>query len=95
MLREHCQDYIDCVNVLVQGLRRDYSPKGSAPRITAPCPVAVKDQVIRDAQSVIAARSRLVVSLSQKALRLSGITRRELEMSETRFQKEATGRACH
>ena len=53
MLREHCAEYIDCVNVIVQAHDADMLPKGfSTKDFTAPLPSAVKNQVIRDAQSV-------------------------------------------
>ncbi len=53
LLREHCQEYIDCVNVLVQAHDADILPKGFTTKdFTAPLPSAVKNQVIRDAQSV-------------------------------------------
>ncbi len=53
LLREHCQEYIDSVNVIVQAHDADMLPKGfSTQDFTAPLPSAVKNQVIRDAGSV-------------------------------------------
>src|SRR5207302_11471340 len=53
MLRQHCTEYIDCVNTIVQAKDADMLPKGfSTKDFVAPLPSAVKNQVIRDAASV-------------------------------------------
>jgi putative transposase len=53
MLREHCQEYINCVNVIVEAYDADMLPVGfSTKDFVAPLPSAVKNQVIRDAQSI-------------------------------------------
>lgn len=53
LLKAHCREYIDCVNVLVAAYDADMVPESlSTKDFTAPLPSAVKNQVIRDAQSV-------------------------------------------
>ena len=43
ILREHCQEYIDCVNVIVQAHDAELLPKGfSTKEFTAQLPSAVK-----------------------------------------------------
>jgi len=53
LLRTHCQEYISTVNTLVSALDRDILPeKVSTKSFVAPLPSAIKNQALRDAQSV-------------------------------------------
>ena len=56
ILRAHCQEYINTVNVLVAALDSDVLPAGgkgtSTKDFTAALPSAVKNQALRDARSV-------------------------------------------
>ncbi len=53
LLMEHCQEYISTVNFLVEALDADMLPeKVSTKDFLAPLPSAVKNQALRDAQSV-------------------------------------------
>ena len=51
LLMEHCQEYIEYVNMLAQELEI-LPEKVSARHFTAPLPGWVKNQTLRDAQSV-------------------------------------------
>ena len=52
-LMEHCQEYISTVNFLVAALDAEILPeKVSTKDFVAPLPSAVKNQALRDAQSV-------------------------------------------
>jgi putative transposase len=53
LLKAHCAAYIDVVNVLVSALDADLLPEDvSTKDFTCPLPSAVKNQALRDAQSV-------------------------------------------
>ena len=90
MLREHCQEYIDCVNVIVQAHDADMLPKGfSTKDFTAPLPSAVKNQVIRDAGSVSTRSFELGrISILKKPFAQWNNQNWKLEMSETRSHKK-------
>jgi len=90
MLREHCQEYIDCVNVIVQAHDADMLPKGfSTKDFTAPLPSAVKNQVIRDAGSVSNRSFELGrISILKKPFAQWNNQNWKLEMSETRSHKK-------
>ncbi|MFL5663057.1 MAG: RNA-guided endonuclease TnpB family protein [Ktedonobacteraceae bacterium] len=90
MLREHCQEYIDCVNVIVQAHDADMLPKGfSTKDFTAPLPSAVKNQVIRDAGSVYHRSFELGrISILKKPFAQWNNQNWKLEMSETRSHKK-------
>jgi IS605 OrfB family transposase len=90
MLREHCQEYIDCVNVMVQAHDADMLPKGfSTKDFTAPPPSAVKNQVIRDAGSVYSRSFELGrIPILKKPFAQWNNQNWRLEMSETRSHKK-------
>ena len=90
MLREHCAEYIDCVNVMVQAHDADMLPKGfSTKDFTAPLPSAVKNQVIRDAGSVYSRSFELGrIPILKKPFAQWNNQNWRLEMSETRSHKK-------
>ena len=90
MLREHCTEYIDCVNVIVQAHDADMLPKGfSTKDFVAPLPSAVKNQVIRDAQSVYSRSFELGrIPILKKPFAQWNNQNWKLEMSETRSHKK-------
>ncbi len=90
LLRDHCQEYIDCVNVLVQAYDADLLPKGfSTKNFTAPLPSAVKNQVIRDAQSVYSRSFELGrLPVLKKPFAQWNNQNWRLEMSEARSHKK-------
>jgi putative transposase len=90
MLREHCQEYIDCVNVLVQAHDADMLTKGfSTKDFTAPLPSAVKNQVIRDAQSVYHRSFELGrLPILKKPFAQWNNQNWKVEMSQTRSHKK-------
>ncbi len=90
MLRAHCQEYIDCVNTIVQAHDADMLPKGfSTKDFTAPLPSAVKNQVIRDAQSVYNRSFELGrIPRLKKPFAQWNNQNWKLEMSETRSHKK-------
>ena len=90
MLREHCAEYIDCVNVIVQAHDADMLPKGfSTKDFVAPLPSAVKNQVIRDAQSVYSRSFELGrIPVLKKPFAQWNNQNWKLEMSETRSHKK-------
>ena len=90
MLREHCQEYIDCVNTLVQAHDADMLPKGfSTKDFGAPLPSAVKNQVIRDARSVYNRSFELGrIPHLKKPFAQWNNQNWKLEMSDTRSHKK-------
>jgi len=90
MLREHCQEYIDCVNVIMQAHDADMLPKGfSTKDFVAPLPSAVKNQVIRDAQSVYNRSFELGrIPRLKKPFAQWNNQNWKMEMSETRSHKK-------
>jgi putative transposase len=90
LLREHCQEYIDCVNVLVAAHDADLLPKGfSTKDFTAPLPSAVKNQVIRDAQSVYNRSFELGhIPILKKPFAQWNNQNWKLEMSQTQSHKK-------
>jgi IS605 OrfB family transposase len=90
LLREHCQEYIDCVNVIVQAHDADMLPKGfSTKDFTAPLPSAVKNQVIRDAASVYNRSFELGrIPVLKKPFAQWNNQNWKIEMSETRSHKK-------
>ena len=86
LLREHCQEYIDCVNVIVQAHDFNMLPKGfSTKDFTASLPSAVKNQVIRDAQSVYNRSFELGrIPILKKSFAQWNNQNWKLEMSKTR-----------
>ena len=90
MLREHCAEYIDCVNVIVQAHDADMLPKGfSTKDFVAPLPSAVKNQVIRDAQSVSSRSFELGrIPVLKKPFAQWNNQNWKLEMGETRSHKK-------
>jgi putative transposase len=89
LLREHCQEYIACVNVIVQAHDADMLPKGfSTKDFSASLPSAVKNQVIRDAQSVYSRSFELGrIPILKKPFAQWNNQNWKLEMSETRSHK--------
>ena len=90
MLREHCAEYIDCVNTIVQAHDADMLPKGfSTKDFTAPLPSAVKNQVIRDARSVYTRSFELGrIPHLKKPFAQWNNQNWKLEMSKTRSHKK-------
>jgi putative transposase len=86
LLHEHCQEDIDCVNVIVQAHDFNILPKGfSTKDFTASLPSAVKNQVIRDAQSVYHRSFELGrIPILKKPFAQWNNQNWKLEMSETR-----------
>ena len=89
MLRQHCAEYIDCVNTIVQAKDADILPKGfSTKDFTAPLPSAVKNQIIRDAASVSSRSFELGrIPILKKPIAQWNNQNWKLEMSETRSHK--------
>jgi IS605 OrfB family transposase len=90
LLREHCQEYIDCVNVIVAAHAADMLPKGfSTKDFRAPLPSAVTNQVIRDAGSVYHRSFELGrIPILKKPFAQWNNQNWKLEMSETRSHKK-------